>query len=364
MQNKLLVMDKVNLSLEIYANLLEGFDKSMPTLLSVTHVSDCDGVFSSIVVENHYKLNSKKLVDGQAIDIDYNVIVIPLANNGDDYLVKCIDVIKDSKVSISDIYVTDIGLKSKGHEAINKLDVDYKAYIDHHASANGVKHLFEHIYDMCYINEDYCATKNASDVLAFESSLMPYIEVTNDRDMWIRSMPVSDELTSLMKLLGFTRMYEMFMQGNRFLTYGDNMEIIIDSKYSLVLELAAEGIKRESKAFLSRLQTIDIGNDTDKPFKMGYTTYEGLNASDIAAATFEAREDIDIIAFVYNNAVSLRVRDTVDFDGKDVAVKRNGGGHPKACGYPLNLQGVIISNFINNFFDIYDEIELPVFTIA
>jgi hypothetical protein len=123
----------------------------------------------------------------------------------------------------------------------------------------------------------------------------------------------------------------------------------ISEKYNFILSLENEKIVHESKKYIAHLKTIDANG-----IKFGYAMYTGNNASDIAEYFRnnkpESFSDVDVLAFIFNNSISLRVVGDSEFDASIFAKARNGGGHLKAAGYPIDNKDIMIGRFIASLF--------------
>jgi len=341
----LMIMDK-SMSAEQLIKMIKPLDDSVnDTLVSVTHVSDLDGLFSSICTVAHFNENR---------DNTTNVIVIPLHNNDDMYLRTCLGILHEFEIKVSEIYVTDIGLSKVGHEAIHDMKADYKMYIDHHESAIDMLKEMDYVYNQVVIDVEKCAAMLCYENLDVNSNLKKYVEVTNDRDLWLKEIEVSDSFASLFKLMGFKDMYTDFINGKHYLSGMFPATYVLSPEYALVIEFHNKVVMNEAVRFVQGMMYTEI-----EGISVGYNLYNGLNASDMSDIVFESSPEISIIAYIFTDGVSLRVRKDCDFNASEFSKERGGGGHIKASGYPLVMNTLLIQNFLRDFLQDDRELSIP-----
>ena len=302
----------------------------------ITHVVDLDGLFCGLLADRN---------------ISIDTIIIPLSNSADKWLINCLDHIIEKGIIVDEMYVTDIGLLDETHRFIGlKFMNTYKLYIDHHSSALEQQVIIDSIYNKVIINTAYSATVNCFNLIKegngpAVADLERYVRFVNDRDLWLLQYPQSDRLASLYKIFFFYKMFDYICSGEELMDVNGN----ISDKYDFVLDLEMEKVVSESKRYMSFMKTA-----VRCKIKFGYALYTGNNASDIAEYFRKNKpemfEDVDVLAFIMNDSISLRVVSDCGFDVSAFAKERNGGGHVKAAGYPLNNQDIMIDKFIASLF--------------
>jgi oligoribonuclease NrnB/cAMP/cGMP phosphodiesterase (DHH superfamily) len=297
----------------------------------ITHIADLDGLFCGLLADKR---------------IECDTIIIPLGNAADKWLITCLNNIMQKGINVDEIYVTDIGLLDDTHEFIG-LNFDcYKFYIDHHKSALDQKELLDTLYDEVIIDTKYSATVNCfkrfqNESLTFAIDLERYIKFVNDRDLWLLQYPQSDRLAALYKMFFFYKMFDYICNGEEIMDVNGN----ISSKYDFVLDLEFERIEDEAKKYISLMKTVVMDG-----IKFGYGIYNGNYASDITEYFRRNKPDeftdVEVLVFIFTNAISLRTIEDGGFDVSAFAKARNGGGHVKASGYPLDNHDILIDRFL------------------
>lgn len=321
---------------EKFKNFITEITEDMETLtfiLCITHLADLDGLFSALLVNKR--------------EFTRNIIIIAIDNADDEWLKECINKIFKAGINVQRLYVTDIGLQDETHEYIHEfIQPTYMYYIDHHQSALSQKKLLDTLYDEVIIDTNYCAAYNCFTYLRISDHLFEeyqrYIMYVNDRDLFLRKYPVSDDLNYLYKILGFHRMFDLILNDEKIID--DNGSI--SDKYSFIIDIEKKKIVDDAKIFINNIKKVDLNYGV----VFGYALYTGRYASDIAEYfrnnTPEHLTDIDVLAFIFNDSVSLRVVNNSDFNVAKFAKARGGGGHPKAAGYPLDSQKLLTNEFL------------------
>lgn len=156
--------------------------------------------------------------------------------------------------------------------------------------------------------------------LSKSKALDDFVEAVRDYDLYFLELPVSQQLNSLLGVLGRERFVERFTQ---------NASPILTEQEKFLLEVEQERIRR----YVEDTKLVQVGTKDGLTYGV---VYAEQNINNLADHILGTRSDLDYLA-IWNwrgQTVSLRTKkDHVDVSA--VARKHGGGGHPKAAGYPL-----------------------------
>ncbi len=151
--------------------------------------------------------------------------------------------------------------------------------------------------------------------------LTDFIDLTNDRDLWLNKKPASVDLSMLHTIYGDERYIQRFIKN-------PSTELSPEEKALVAYE--RENLQRRTHRMLSEIK---IKKDA-AGHRYGVLVGEG-KSSDVCNAALE-KLDLAYVCMVDFNSgrVSLRSRDDT-FNCAEFALKKGGGGHARAGGFPI-----------------------------
>jgi oligoribonuclease NrnB/cAMP/cGMP phosphodiesterase (DHH superfamily) len=155
--------------------------------------------------------------------------------------------------------------------------------------------------------------------------LLPYkefSELVNDRDLWINKDARGVLITKLHNL------YEDHLFVERML---ENPSLEITEKEKLLL---AYQDRKEEKHLLFLLDTIQIQTD-ENGFKYGVIYGNGMSSEILDRALQE--KELEYAMLINLNAKRGHIRSRGNFNCADFAMKKGGGGHNCAAGFPIEF---------------------------
>lgn len=170
-----------------------------------------------------------------------------------------------------------------------------------------------------------CGAKIFYDVLAERypdklEKLEHFIELTNDRDLWLNKHKDSSRLSALHEIYGDEKYISRFLKT-------PNAEFSEEEKALLAYEEI-----NKNRRLHRLLQSIEIVEDADG-LRYGTIVGEG-KASEICNAAL-LKFKLDYVCLVDFHSARVSLRSGENFDCAAFCEKRGGGGHARAAGFPI-----------------------------
>lgn len=229
------------------------------------------------------------------------------------------------------IICADVAPDEKAAEKIEK-EFDHVTVIDHHRTA-----LYLKDSEWCIIDMEKCGTFLLYDYLFGEfdqsktvvgeapmlkAALHNFAVLTNDRDMWLRQLRKSNEMSLLMDFLGQERYVTRALVDYFAFPWASHerelIDILAEKKDRYVEEMAekAHVFERDGK-------------------KWGYV-FAGSHRSDVLNRILEVH-DVDVaVGIILEGTGFVSIRSGDSFDSAAFAKQHGGGGHFKAAGHPID----------------------------
>lgn len=193
--------------------------------------------------------------------------------------------------------------------------------IDHHITSLPLAEK----YPWAVVDISRCAALSLWHHLGGEERLPEYEELAvlaNDRDLWIRQDPRSDDLAMLLQAMGRDRFF------NRFVC---NPSVTLDATEQLIVDIEKERIKRVC-------ESAKVFTFHDAEGQRVGVVFVDSYVSDVANHILDTCKEYDYVvacSLTGNHPrVSLRSRKG-GVDVSEMAKKLGGGGHPSAAGFTL-----------------------------
>ena len=302
------------MKIEHYLFLKESTTKNVsPKMAAVTHKNCPDGAAAALLL---------KLIFPK-------ISVFHCAHNRIDQ--ECLRLAKAAPPG-SGLIIADICPSQPVVETLMHLAAEKKLVLciyDHHESTKWLEAFAQEKRENIEIifDNDRCGSKIVFDRYweSHKEILQPYqefIEVSNDRDLWLKQHKKSDELAMLHSILGDLGFVERFLKNPTF--------DYLPTEAS-VLEYATKKQKDESEKLLRRLK---IKTDS-RGFRYGVIYGEG-ESSNLLNEAIE-RNKLEYAMLINLHTCKGSIRGKGNFDCAAFAEKHGGGGHKCASGFRVKV---------------------------
>jgi len=256
-----------------------------------------------------------------------NIHYVPAGNGVRDFYKKNQDVFETH----DRVIIADVACDTETADLFEKLYHGDITIIDHHKTALDLKDR-----DWCHINMEKCGTFLLYDYL-FENgepddhwgAVWNFAEMINDRDMWIRKDPKSDQLSLFANFFGQEKFVDMMTYRIRkcypLMTDADlNVVKVLESKRDKYIE------KHSEKPFFKELDGV----------KCAYV-FCSDHQSQLLQRVME-RHDCDVAIGIKLNSFGgvASIRSTEKVDATEIAKQFGGGGHARAAGHPIDRKTI------------------------
>ncbi len=150
-----------------------------------------------------------------------------------------------------------------------------------------------------------------------------FVDLTNDRDLWLNRDSRSVQLAKLHHIYG---------DADYIARFKNNPSVVFTEKESTILEYQA---KRDQEKIEKLLEKIELKTD-DLGFHYGVVFGEG-DSSELLHQAME-RNGLEYAIHVNLNARKGSIRSRGNFDCAAYSEKRGGGGHKSASGFPVRFE--------------------------
>lgn len=150
-----------------------------------------------------------------------------------------------------------------------------------------------------------------------------FIELTNDRDLWLNQHQESSELSALHGIYGDEKFIQRFVK---------NANPEFSDHEMVLLNYEKENLNKRIHHLINQMK-ISVDDDG---LRYGIMTGEG-KASDICNAALQ-KYDLEYVCLVDYNSKRVSIRSSDKFDCASFSAARGGGGHAKAAGFPIERE--------------------------
>lgn len=171
-----------------------------------------------------------------------------------------------------------------------------------------------------------CGSKILFDALSANhpelSVYREFVDLTNDRDLWLNRDPRSVHLVKLHNILGDAGYIARFKE---------NPSVVLTEKESIILEYQS---RKDQEKIDKLLEKIEVKVD-DIGLRYGVVFGEG-DSSEMLHQAIE-KNDLEYAIHINLNSKKGSIRSRGNFDCAAFAEKRGGGGHKAASGFPVRF---------------------------
>ena len=200
---------------------------------------------------------------------------------------------------------------------------------EHHQTRNWLQ-VLKPIDDFqleCIYDEDRCGSKIFYDALVKSNDSLnkykDFIDVINDRDIWLNKDPRGEILVNLHDILGDQQFVERFLK-NPSMTFTETEQILLDHT------------QKEKKNKINKLlNKIETKKDE---FGFEYGVFYGEAFSSDLLNEAINRFDLEYAILINLNTKNASIRSRGNLDCADFAQKRGGGGHRCAGGFRVKFK--------------------------
>lgn len=239
---------------------------------------------------------------------------------------KAFDLEEGGELILIDICCSKAALDKAAHDLLGK---EASLYIyEHHESQ---KWLLDYDFPQglkgeVIFNNDACASKIFYETWVHKNEALKtyadFIEVINDRDLWINKRKEGQDIATLCNILGDASFINRFFK---------NPSVDLLHREKILLEYQR---KKDEEKIAKLLSKIELAKDREG-YKYGLMYGEG-NASDLLNKALETH-DLEYAILLNLNTKTGSIRGRGNFDCALFASKYNGGGHRKASGFRVNF---------------------------
>jgi uncharacterized protein len=243
--------------------------------------------------------------------------------------------------SCDEIWITDLSWTSR--ETAERLNALVRAgtrifWIDHHRTAVARSNApeFNVAFTGCVLSEEYSAAKltfkflremtlenGDADHLPSYDGFRPFVELADDHDRWVHSLPGSAEWALAVQTLGGLESYREIIRLR---------EPIMSRKLKAALEIGRSAMNK----------SLEVANATlvERPLVNGLRVRSACcigYSSEVASRLYEGQQRTIIALFDLRSlGVSLRRSADCAVDLSELAQHFGGGGHPAAAGFAVD----------------------------
>ena len=228
------------------------------------------------------------------------------------------------------LWVTDISCSAQALEKVFPVLQNKDARLgiyEHHISRDFLAQqaLPDGLEGEIIFDLDRCGAKVFYEAMVEENGeqledLDEFIQLTNDRDLWINADIRSAELSSLHGILGEAAFIRRFVKSG---------DVSFTEKEKVLLNYEKELLMRKMDKILAGIQ---IGTDAEG-HRYGVVRGEGRASEVCNAALLKFGLEYVCMLDFHSGRASIRSRRV--FDCAKFSEKRGGGGHSRAAGFPL-----------------------------